>query len=871
MKKITLMFALLLLSICANAQWTTDTAVNSLVSTSAGDDHQSFGTNDGRTFTAFWKSVPAPTNYELRVQLLDANGNKMFGDEGMLVTNTLPMSTYTVIWKATLDKYNNFYIGATGTGTGTEAHIYKITPTGEMPWGAGGISLGAGYLPTPIVLNNMDLIISYWPGSGKAKMQRYTPAGVPVWAAPVDVNPSTTYSTRGTVVADMYQMTNGDFTAVFHIKNTNGVGSLLFAQKYNDQGIAQWTEPTQLCDKGTVYNTFYTGAQDSDVVYYGYSAATGLRYDGFVQRLNADGTTPWGINGMDFDTNLTNYEMDTKIAFQQGSQYVWAISRYTTSAQSLQGEYVQKFDKASGARQFTDTAHQVYAINDTYQCHSGNLFLVGDKPLFLTTTGFNNGATPLVLGATFLDANGNLAQPAMTPVGTYAASKGRVVLCRPYNNQAVAVFAETKASSIKKIYAQNFSTAVSCEIAPATLTDVNAQCSVAYADLTVPNTVDTCGNAIVPTTDQTVFPITTAGTTAITWTYTSLAGAVVTRTQNIVIADTTAPVPTVAALPAITAQCQASVDAVTAPTATDACAGTITATTDAVFPISAFGTTTITWTYNDGHGNTSTQTQAINIVDTVAPVATVTTLPNLTAQCEFTADMALAAAPTATDGCSGSTIITATTNATFPITTQGTSTITWTYNDGNGNTSTQTQNVVIADTTAPVLILQNSVVAIAEDGTAVVTAAQFDNGSTDACSTIATWTVTPESFDCDAVGEQTVTITATDAHGNVASGTATVTVQDPDNHCTAGVNDLEKESFLVYPNPASDMLYIRPASNTVITAVRVYSLIGQQVLNMAYNDGTAESNISVQGLAAGTYLVNIQTTKGSVTKKIVKK
>jgi hypothetical protein len=67
------------------------------------------------------------------------------------------------------------------------------------------------------------------------------------------------------------------------------------------------------------------------------------------------------------------------------------------------------------------------------------------------------------------------------------------------------------------------------------------------------------------------------------------------------------------------------------------------------------------------------------------------------------------------------------------------------------------------------------------------------------------------------------------------------------------------------------MLYIRPASNTVITAVRVYSLIGQQVLNMVYNDGTAESNISVQGLAAGTYLVNIQTTKGSVTKKIVKK
>ena len=57
-------------------------------------------------------------------------------------------------------------------------------------------------------------------------------------------------------------------------------------------------------------------------------------------------------------------------------------------------------------------------------------------------------------------------------------------------------------------------------------------------------------------------------------------------------------------------------------------------------------------------------------------------------------------APTATDNCSGT--VTGTTTTSFPVTTQGTTVVTWTFNDGNGNTSTQTQNIVIDDTTAPV-------------------------------------------------------------------------------------------------------------------------------------------------------------------------
>lgn len=63
-------------------------------------------------------------------------------------------------------------------------------------------------------------------------------------------------------------------------------------------------------------------------------------------------------------------------------------------------------------------------------------------------------------------------------------------------------------------------------------------------------------------------------------------------------------------LPALTAACSLTPPA---PTATDNCGGTIFGTTTSTFPITAPGTTTVTWTYDDGNGNTISQNQDIRI------------------------------------------------------------------------------------------------------------------------------------------------------------------------------------------------------------------------------------------------------------------
>src|SRR5690606_32287153 len=144
-----------------------------------------------------------------------------------------------------------------------------------------------------------------------------------------------------------------------------------------------------------------------------------------------------------------------------------------------------------------------------------------------------------------------------------------------------------------------------CPLPNSTIPDFNAQCVVNLSDLTVPVMDDNCGNTITPTTNAT-FPITNQGTTVITWTYTEVSGNVVAKNQNIIIEDTTDPIPTEANLSDITAQCVVNESDVTAPTATDNCDGTVTVTHNATFPITSQGTTVIIWTYEDENGNTTT-------------------------------------------------------------------------------------------------------------------------------------------------------------------------------------------------------------------------------------------------------------------------
>jgi hypothetical protein len=222
----------------------------------------------------------------------------------------------------------------------------------------------------------------------------------------------------------------------------------------------------------------------------------------------------------------------------------------------------------------------------------------------------------------------------------------------------------------------------------------------------------------------------------------------------------------------------------------------------------------------DPSGNENKQMITVDVVDRIAPVPDLETLPDIDSQCAVTT----LEAPAATDNCSDNIMVLS--DAVFPITTS--TSITWTYEDESGNTSMQSQNIVINDTTAPLCVTQDITIELDEFGFAAITANDIDNGSTDNCE-IAQISVTPNTFTLIDIGQVEVILTVTDASNNTSRCSAIVTVLD--NPLNMAV--FEKSDVKISPNPFNHSISIKlPLSyNLQPFHLKLYTLRGKLVMD----------------------------------------
>ncbi|MEQ8533016.1 MAG: T9SS type A sorting domain-containing protein, partial [Imperialibacter sp.] len=317
--------------------------------------------------------------------------------------------------------------------------------------------------------------------------------------------------------------------------------------------------------------------------------------------------------------------------------------------------------------------------------------------------------------------------------------------------------------------------------------------------------------------------------------------------QNIVITDTTAPVPDAPSLPTITAACQ--VTSLITPTAKDNC-GVVTVTNDAVFPITA--STNVIWTYADAAGNKVTITQSVVISDKVAPAPTAASLADVTSQCEVTT----LTIPGASDNCGA---VTVTHDATLPITAEGTTVVTWTYTDTSGNTSTQTQKVIIADETAPFLAPSPL-----PDITAECELTELpEPAATDNCSAV---TVTNDvSLPITTTGLTIVTWTYTDASGNTSHQLQNVMISCEGTPVPTGVADHLANDILLYPNPSQGMFQLTDPIG-LVQEVMIFDMSGRNVMQSKTNP----SGYDISQLPAGIYSVKLILGERTATARLIK-
>ena len=87
-----------------------------------------------------------------------------------------------------------------------------------------------------------------------------------------------------------------------------------------------------------------------------------------------------------------------------------------------------------------------------------------------------------------------------------------------------------------------------------------------------------------------------------------------------------------------------------------------------------------------------------------------------------------------------------------------------------------------------------------------------------------------------------------------------------DNTSPEGVRDMDDESILVFPNPVEDYIYLQIEDNQSDFSCELYDIQGKRLIKQ---DNV--SSINVSSLPSGTYILQINTNKGTQFQKVVKK
>ncbi len=206
---------------------------------------------------------------------------------------------------------------------------------------------------------------------------------------------------------------------------------------------------------------------------------------------------------------------------------------------------------------------------------------------------------------------------------------------------------------------------------------------------------------------------------------------------------------------------------------------------DNTLPTLADGPHTITVTATDAAGNVGNDTAVVTI-DTVAPNAPVLDPINATDPVTGTAEAGSTVTVTYPDGTTATVV--AGTDGTWSVPNPGNlvdgDTVTATATDPAGNTSLPGTGTVSADITAPVVALDD---VLTNDSTPALTGTVNDPTATVVVTVDGvdypavnngdgTWTLADNTLPTLADGPHTITVTATDAAGNVGNDTAVVTI-----------------------------------------------------------------------------------------------
>jgi len=364
-------------AINSNAQWTTNTAVNTSICNESGDQTipKIASTSDGGCYIVWFDNrVP---NYKVYLQKMDAVGRPLFGTNGMLISSH-PQNTSLQDFNIDVDASDNAIIVFTDTrNTTLNPFAYLVSPSGISLWGPNGISLTdstsiSQNIPVVTATSDGNYVFAWTYGSGPMRlaMQKLNSAGVPQWGtSPMKLNGTGSEnfnlmrlikSEAGSVIM-IWDAYTGNLFTTSTIK--------IFIQKFSSAGTIQWTSPQDTVQNlGRVSGIGFipylvSDGQDGALICWVDDRDANARQSVWAQRFNSSGFIQFPMNGAEGSLLSTNNHFSPSATYLQSTGETVMLWHETNGGQTVQGGlYGQKFD-AIGTRQWTDNGKEFKSID----------------------------------------------------------------------------------------------------------------------------------------------------------------------------------------------------------------------------------------------------------------------------------------------------------------------------------------------------------------------------------------------------------------------------------------------------------------------------------------------------------------------------
>jgi hypothetical protein len=462
MKTCYLFTLLLVMAVMVRAQWSNDPSQNLRITQLPTEQAlpKVAITPDGYCYVC-WFSIENG-DYSVRLQRFDVHGNKLWGDEGMVVSDH-PTETWLTDYDLDCDPYGNAVIAFQDIRTGyNDVFAYCISPSGNFLWGADGLQLSNNpdFEASPVVaVTAAGSTVVAWqraPDGGYTYVmaQKISSSGQLQWGDGLIIQDSD----QNVTWPRLFPVENDSIMLFWH-KDTGvpwSPGRDLYAMKYDPAGNPLWSDPALIYSTPgapIIASLELEGDGANGIFLTWYAVPSYNHFSVFAHYMDFNGNLLFPANGVEMATGLQNNHMYPGLAHLGNTNELLVFWSEQDANQTMRGIYGQKLT-ATGQRLWTDNGKEFIPLGDK-----------DPSILKATSTGtyaiviyhyydFGNYAD-CMLKAMCIDKDGEYVWED-EHVLLSSVESGKIHLeISPYLNDQVIAFWEDDRNGVSDIYGQN--------------------------------------------------------------------------------------------------------------------------------------------------------------------------------------------------------------------------------------------------------------------------------------------------------------------------------------------------------------------------------------------------------------------------------